>query len=358
MRFVSSLLAGLSFLSLVACEGAGGPKKANSNLPPCDISVDTLSGDWVSFKGTGSAVVTDKFTRAWFGEEGGKKKVVFTPGKISGENPATNKMTYEFAEKTKEGVVVFYRNLIGNRTPERIERMKKDNRKEELKFESRLEVSVEPRMCVLQISEKVRTYVKGQPQDGAGAAGDKTYGRPKAGTELSHVHCTEPQGILPFAKGEVDFEKDQALDLKAGVFAGSKVWFHYAPIAYDELPKDEQIKKWEEVGAKAKEGCTYDFEIWTRDERVLTAQKLPVTPKAETGILPWIWETAFDKSAVAGVFVEMHRYATCGGERKLLSNACTVVWPERPAGETPAAGGAPVAPAAPAVPAAPVKIGG
>jgi hypothetical protein len=204
------------------------------------------------------------------------------------------------------------------------------------------------------ISENLRSYVKGQPKDSAGPGGDKTYGRPKAGTELSHVNCTEPQGILPFDKAEVDFEKDQPLDLKTGVTAGSQVWFHYAPIAYDELAKDEQIKKWEEAGAKAKADCAYDFEMWARDERVLTAQKVPVSPKAETGILPWVWETRFDKSAADGIFVEMHRYSTCGGERKLLSNACTVVWPERPKEEA----AAPGTPAAPAAPAAAPKAGG
>lgn len=335
-------------LFVLGCGGEGGEKKKKANLPPCDIDVEKLDGDWVSVKGTGSQAVADKFTRVHFAEEGGKKVLYFTGGRIFPDNPATNKWKYDFIEKDKDGALHFMRGLIQGKTPERIERLKKDNRDKAKRFESRLVIKKEPRMCVLEIAERNRSYVKGEAVDEPGQTGERQYSKVKE--ELSHVHCQDTARLIPYDKATVDFAKDQPLDPNTGVIEQAKVFFHWSPMLPEGLAGDDLNKKLLEIGARATDGCTYDFEMWMRDVRVLSAQKVAVTPGAD-GVVPWIWETAFEKSSADGIFVEMHRYATCNGERKLLTNACNVVRPERRKDEaTPAAGGAPAAtpPAAPA----------
>lgn len=343
-------------LLVAGCGGGGSEGAKNAKLPPCDIDVDRISGDWVAVKGTGSSAQADKFTRVHFAEEGGKKVAYFTGGKIFPDNPATNKWKYEFVEKAADGTLHFQRALpfIQGKDAKRVERLKKDNREKARKFESRLVVKKEPRMCVLEIAEKNRSYVKGVAEDEPGQTGERQYTKIKE--ELSHVHCADTARLIPYDKAEVDVAKDQPLDPNTGVIEQAKVFFHWSPKTAEGLEGEALTKSLLESGAKATEGCTYDFEMWMRDVRVLSAQKIPVTPK-EDGTLPWIWETNFEKSSADGIFVEMHRYATCGGERKLLTNACNVVRPERKKEETPAPGaatpGAPGAAAAPVAPAAP-----
>ena len=116
--------------------------------------------------------------------------------------------------------------------------------------------------------------------------------------------------------------------MTAGIFAKEPIWFHY-PGKNFAGSAAEVLEKKRKAGLAETDGCSYDFELWARDRRVSTAQKVAVEPD-DKGKLSWKVPHTFDKSSADGIFMEMHRYMTCAeGGRTLLGNSCTVVWPER-----------------------------
>ena len=147
--------------------------------------------------------------------------------------------------------------------------------------------------------------------------------------EMSFVHCDEVNQLLPFAEEKLDWDKEpQPLDPKKDIFVGEPVYLHYIEKSF-EGDKDEVKEKLTEAGIYGKEGATYDYEVWMRDIRVPEAQKVAVVADAEDDDrIPWVYQHTFKKAPEKGIFVEMHRYQTVGGERTLIGNACKVVWPE------------------------------
>jgi|GEM_PF-1644646 len=324
------LAASLSF-ALIGCG------ESSSRQIDCDLDASKLSGQWVSLKGGGTgADVPDKFSRVSFIEKDGKKQAVYTAGQLAPGNPATNKYTYDFVEMTSLGEAKYVSDTMkgAGKSPQRIDRLKKDNRRLDLKFEGRMYISVNKINCSLTIKDMYATWVRGEEIEDSNPSGVRTFIEndysEEPEREFSMVHCDDVAGIYFFDKPEIDLEDDKALNQKEGIYAEDKVYIHYLPAVPEEQTEDKE--KIEAAYAKkhmtANEGCTYDVELWGRDVRIPEAQKLPITIK-EDGTVNWVVEHAFKKSSASGIYLEMHRYATCGGKREVIGNACTVVWPNR-----------------------------
>ncbi len=325
----------IAVLALASLNGCDDP---TTRTIDCDLDAKQLSGQWVSLKGGGEgADVPDKFARVEFKEIGEKKVAIYTAGALSKGNPATNKYTYDFIEITNLGEAKYVSDTMAEagRSKQRIDRLKKDNRRLDLKFEGRMYVSVNRKTCTLTIKDMYATWVRGEEIEDSNPSGVRTYiqndfKNDDRTEEFSMVHCDDPGAMFFFEKKEIDLKKDEALNSREGIYALEPVFFHYIPELPEEQGDDKEalqkalIKK----GLVKEEGCTYDYEIWMRDTRVTDAQEIAVTPK-EDGTISWVHEHQFKKSSAIGLFIEMHRYKTCGGKRELLSNTCNVASPNR-----------------------------
>jgi hypothetical protein len=325
-RSIVFVFALLSLSAFAACGGETAPE-----IPPCDLdatNLDTLHGEWISLTGGGGgADVPDKFARAKFHSVDGEQQVVYTAGRLAPGMPQTNKYDYKFTGMDPRGDAIFSKNMFPGKSKQRIARLRKDNRNLAVKFEGRMYVKVDKVNCVLVISDMYVTYVRGEEKMDSNPAGTRTYLQlgPKE-PPLSWVHCDEPRQLVPFATEEVNWKKDRALDPKKGVFAGEPVWLHYASKLYEG--KDAR-EKFTADAVFATDGATYDYELWVGDIGVGGKQKIAVEPDAANdGRLAWKLEHAFDRSYADGVYVELHRYMTKDGQRELVHNACTVLWPE------------------------------
>ncbi len=325
-RWILSLLCTLLALPMVLL--ACGPTVAPQI---CDLDLEKLSGDWISLTGSGQGTdKPDKFARIRFFEEEGKRKAIYTAGRIAPNNPATNKYTYEYIEKTQLGDVMYSINMFPGKSKQRIERLRKDNRRLDVKFEGRLYVKIDSKRCALVVSDMYTTWVKGDEMIDSNPSGTRTYLRsnPEEPT-LGFVHCDEANQLLPFNEARLDWSKEPSpVDPKAGIWAKEPIYFHYVEKMF-EGSRDEVAEKLTEVGIYAEEGASYDYEIWLRDMAVEGAQKVAVNPDPEDdNRIPWVYKHTFEKSSADGVFIEMHRYKTKDGKRELIGNACKVVWPE------------------------------
>ncbi len=316
----------------------GGCTDDSTRKINCDLDSSSLQGQWVSLKGGGEgADVPDKFARVEFLEIDGKKKAIYTAGALGKGNPATNKYTYDFIEITNLGEAKYVSDTMAaaGRSKQRIDRLKKDNRRLDLKFEGRIYVSVNRKTCSLTIKDMYATWVRGEEIEDSNPSGVRTYilndFKNDARTEeFSMVHCDDPGALFFFGKKEIDLKTDQALNSHEGIYALEPVFLHFIPELPEERGDDAEAlsKALIKRGLVAEEGCTYDLELWLRDTRVPDAQAVPITA-GEDGRIAWVYEYQFDKSSADGLFIEMHRYKTCGGKRQLLSNACNVAWPNR-----------------------------
>jgi hypothetical protein len=325
-RWLFTLLSALVLIPLAAC---GGPATQGA---VCDLDQNDLSGDWISLTGSGQGTDRpDKYARIrFFKEPDGKRKAIYTAGRIAPGNPATNKYTYEYIEVTPLGDVMYSINMFPGKSKQRIERLRKDNRSLGVKFEGRLYIKVDPKRCALVISDMYSTWVKGDEMMDSNPSGTRTYLRanPDEPT-LGFVHCDEANQLLPFADAQLDWSKEpQPVDPKAGIFAGEPTYFHYVEKAF-QGSKDEVNAELTKAGILPEEGATYDYEIWLRDMAVEGAQKIEVKPDPEDdNRIAWVHTHTFEKSSADGVFIEMHRYKTVAGKRELVGNSCKVVWPE------------------------------
>ena len=316
----------------------GGCNDGSTRKIDCSLDSNQLSGQWVSLKGGGEgADVPDKFARVEFKEVDGKKQAIYTAGELGKGNPATNKYTYDFVEITnlKEAKYVHDTMAKAGRSKQRIDRLKKDNRRLDLKFEGRMYVSVNRKTCTLTLKDMYATWVRGEEIEDSNPSGVRTYiqndfQNDDRTEEFSMVHCDDPGAMFFFANKEIDLEKDEALNNREGIYSAEPVYLHFIPELPEEQGDDKDaltealIKK----GLRSEDGCTYDLELWMRDTRVKSAQKVPITP-SEDGVVSWVAEHQFEKSSATGLFIEMHRYKTCAGKRELLSNTCNVAWPNR-----------------------------
>ncbi len=322
-RWFATLVGAAFTLALTACGGG----TTTTQAPECDLSLDNLDGMYVSMKGDGTGNdQPDKFARLKFvTTDEGKKQVIYTAGKLQEGNPATNKYTYDFKEKTTLGDLLFTVNMIKGKSKQRIERLKKDNRSLGMKFEGRLYIKILERRCRLQVGDYYVTYVRGEEIEDSNPTGTREYAA--LDKELSMVHCDAPRSLIAFEKEVIDLEKDQALNPFEGVYALDQTWMHFLPPLYedDEL-REKQMK---EAHITPTEGCTYDGELWIRDERIGDRQKVAMTVNEETKRVDWRVDYSFKKSSADGVYVELHRYKTCDGKRKVIGNACNVFKPNR-----------------------------
>ena len=327
-RWILSLLCSLLALPLVLSACGSGTTTQGA---VCDLDLDKLSGDWISLTGSGQGTdKPDKYARIRFFEEDGKRKAIYTAGRIAPGNPATNKYTYEYIEKTHLDDVMYSINMFPGKSKQRIERLRKDNRSLGVKFEGRLYIKLDPKRCALVVSDMYTTWVKGEEMIDSNPSGTRTYLRANpAEPSLGFVHCDEANQLLPFADVRLDWSKEpQPVDPKSGIFAKEPVYFHYVEKAF-EGPKDKVAEELTKAGILPEEGATYDYEIWLRDMAIEGAQKVAVNPDPDDdNRIPWVYKHSFEKSSADGVFIEMHRYKTIGGKRELIGNACKVVWPE------------------------------
>lgn len=321
-----TLLLAASSLLLIGCSSSTQPTKAE-----CDLDVENLSGDWISLKGGGTGQdMPDKYARIRFFVEEGKNKAIYTAGQLIPNKPMTNKYTYEYVSKTVQNDVLYSLNMFPTKSKQRIERLKKDNRSLGLKFEGRVYVKVDPRRCALVISDMYVTYVRGKETIDSNPAGTRTYLRANpTDPPLSFRHCNESGQIVVFDKEEVDWEKDQPLDPKGGIYKSEPVWFHYGEKNF-EGSEEEVRKKLTDVGFYAEEGATYELEMWEKDHPWGGA-KTPVVKVVEPnddGIVQWKWEGAFNSAPANGIFAEMHRFKIKDGKRTSVGVACNYYEPE------------------------------
>jgi hypothetical protein len=326
MRRWTLLLAALSVLF------SGCSSSSQQESSDCDLDVENLKGDWVSLKGGGSGQDTaDKYARLRFIEEDGKKKAIYTAGQLVPNKPMTNKYTYEYQSKTSQGDVLYSLNMFPDKSKQRIERLKKDNRSLGLKFEGRIYIKVDPKRCALVLSDMYVTYVRGEETIDSNPAGTRTYLRVNpADPPLSFAHCNESGQLIAFANETVDWAKDTPLDPRGGIYKNEPVWFHFGEKNF-EGSEDEVKQKLTEIGFYAEEGATYELEMWEHD-LPWGGSKTPVVKTLEPneeGIVPWKWQGAFDSAPQNGIFAEMHRYKIKDGKRTLLGAACNYYEPEQ-----------------------------
>jgi hypothetical protein len=322
-RWFASVASILFAISLIGCGGGSTTVKG----PQCDLDLDNLAGIFVSMKGDGTGHDTpDPFARAKFVvNDEGKKQVIYTAGRLQEGNPATNKYTYDFVEKTTLGDLLYSVNMIPGKSKQRIERLKKDNRSLGMKFEGRLYIKINTRRCRVQIGDYYVTYVRGEETEDSNPTGTREYAQIEE--DLSMVHCDAPRSLIAFDKELIDVEKDKALNPFEGIYALDQTWLHYLPPLYED---DElRAKQMKEAHITPEEGCTYDAELWIRDKRVEGKQKVVMSVDEKTKRVDWRVDYTFKKSSATGVYVELHRYKTCAGKRKLVGNACNVFKPNR-----------------------------
>lgn len=328
-----TLLLAVSSLLFAGCGGETAPQQ-----PDCDLDVENLTGEWISLKGGGTGSdVPDKYARLKFTNEDGKKKAVYTAGQLIPNKPMTNKYTYEFKEKTSQGDVLYSHNMFPDKSNQRIERLKKDNRSLGLKFEGRIYVKVNEKRCALTMSDMYVTFVRGKETVDSNPAGTRTYLRANpSDPPLSFQHCNESGQLMSFATDTVNWEKDRPLDPKGDVYKNENVWFHWAEKQY-QGSEDEVKKKLTDVGFYGEEGATYEFEMWEKDHP-WGGSKTPVVvqaPVGEKNIVSWKWEGNFNSAPQSGIFAEMHRFKIKDGKRTSIGTACNYyeVEPERTAEE-------------------------
>ncbi len=321
-----TLLLALSSLFFAGCSSSTQQK-----APTCDLDVENLTGDWISLKGGGTGQDTaDKYARVRFLTEDGKKKAIYTAGQLVPNKPMTNKYTYEYKSKTSQGDVLYALNMFPDKSNQRIERLKKDNRSLGLKFEGRIYVKVDEKRCSLVISDMYVTYVRGKETIDSNPAGTRPYLRANpTDPPLSFGHCNESGQLVVFGTEEVNWEKDQPLDPKGGIYKNEPVWFHYGE---KNLPgsEEEVKKKLTEIGFYAEEGATYELEMWEKDHP-WGGSKTPVVKVVEPneeGIVQWKWQGAFDSAPQHGIFAEMHRFRIKDGKRESVGVACNYYEPE------------------------------
>jgi hypothetical protein len=324
MRRWTLLLAAFS-LVLAACAG-----ETQKKGPECDLDVENLTGDWISLKGGGTgADVPDKYARVRFTNEDGKKGAVYTAGQLVPNKPMTNKYTYEYVELTSQGDVLYANNMFKDKSKQRIERLKKDNRSLGLKFEGRIYVKVDKKRCALTLSDMYVTYVRGEETIDSNPAGTRTYLRANPDDPpLSFRHCNESGQLVVFDKEVVDWEKDTALDPKGGIYKNEPIWFHYGEKNFPGSAEEVKAKL-TEVGFYAEEGATYELEMWEKDHPWGgAAAPVTATMTIEEEIVRWRWQGAFNSAPQNGIFAEMHRYKTLDGKRTHLGTACNYYEPE------------------------------
>lgn len=326
-RWTLGTLFALLALSLAACP-ASSTQKAND----CDLDVEKLTGDWVSLKGGGTGQdVPDKYARLRFYEEDGKRKAIYTAGQLVPGKPMTNKYKYEFLEKDSLQAAVYVKNMFPDKSNQRIERLKKDNRSLGLKFEGRMYISIDKKRCALVLSDMYVTYVKGERTEDSNPAGTRTYLRanPKD-PPLAFEHCTESGQLMAFATETVDWAKDQPLDPKGGIYKNEPVWFHWVNKVYEGYSEEDAKKALTKDGYYAEEGATYELEMWEKDHPWGGSHELvkkTIVPD-EDGVLRWNWQGAFNSAPKDGIFGELYRYKTVGGKRTLIGASCNYFEPE------------------------------
>ena len=299
MKFAATSVTLLSLFLLSCDSGEQAAPAPEAKKPTCDQSLDSLTGDWARIVSTPNGDALDGLFRVRFNkvEPGGTPTLIATAGTL-------NKMTYSLAEK-KEGYVIF----LQDRDIADIEKFKAENKDPNRKMQGKMKVVVDAKKCRLKIDDMYLTYVDGQPQEHFNEAMSSFYA--KADKTYSFDQCTDAFG-LRYSDKPVDPTKVKAASKSNGplqerISAGVPSYF------YQFVPTSELDP-----------ACQMSFDVYEDNARILENQTAVADGK-DGKVLNF--EHTFQPSGM-GIFVELHRYKNCNGQKSLVSVSCGVVLPQ------------------------------
>ncbi|MBA2322141.1 MAG: hypothetical protein H0V89_13430 [Deltaproteobacteria bacterium] len=273
-----ALLAGV--LSLIGCATVAEMQHEPEVPERCrGVHLDRLGGDWVLVRGT----TAEHTTRVRIlDDDAGGYSAWYTAG-------AFTKVQMKGTKKPDENRVVFTEEP----TP-----LKAKQYAAESASLSRLFVEPDLGACVLKV--QIRRIAPGGTEQIVEkvefAAFPKT-----AGVELAWQPATEPLFLGPAAR-----------DAKLAAKQMAELGEPQPDAPFGTVP----VGTWSDAAADGGEGCTFDMDLWFDD--------LPKAANVAAGEVKAgrrLWYTDWEAPYSGNHYFEIHRFATCGGERRLLGIA-------------------------------------
>ncbi len=172
------------------------------------------------------------------------------------------------------------------------------------KLQGRLYVDIDDRRCRLSVGDYYWTIYNGRGVEDTNPVGQNPFAEVKD-QEYRFEHCAIGNIIPGIETEELPDDLSEIPSRGRKYATGKAYWYHYLG----------------EEGVKAKDGCTYAFDLWANFKRAKT--NVPVEP--ENGKLTWKVQHTFseddqvalwgDSSKPLGVLT-MVRYEQCEGEEK------------------------------------------
>jgi hypothetical protein len=272
------MLAIVWMLALGGC-GAAAPEKPKEPEVPerCrGVHIDRLAGDWVLVKGT----TADPLTRVHVFEDGDGYGAWYTEG-------AFTKVTMKGKKKPDENRVVF----LEEPTPAKAKQVAANGARL-----SKLIVEPAIESCVLKVQQR--------RQDAAGKEiiVDKVeFAAFPKGVTLAFQPATEPLFLGAAAK-----------DAKLAAKQMAELGEPQPDVPFGTVP----VGRWSDAAADGGDGCTFDMDLWFDDQ---PHQQAVAAGEVKDG--KRLWYVEWDAPYSGNHYFEIQRFATCGGERKLLGIA-------------------------------------
>jgi len=325
------------FVSAAALIVSGCEKKTTVGIQAaegCDLDIENLDGMYVAMKASPEkGDYEDKDFRIFFYEEGGKKMLKSTGGRVYPQLPLTEKFQYEFKEMKElpsgEKEAYYWANLARGFNEEELEEHKKKNENLGWKLEGMLYIRVDDKQCRLKISDMYATYVKGERVEDFNMGGQSAYVKSEI-QDYSMVSC--PPAV----------KRDRPQDNRQGELIA---WDMEEPNpnkdeSYPRGPKGTLVPvgkpvNWMFIDAYmnekegVEEGCEYYLDVYFDDRPVEGKQKIAVTPGKK-----WTyWKFDMTHDAIEDpTFIEIHRHKVCGGKDEVIDAVCNIVQTEKPEG--------------------------
>lgn len=291
-------------LGLVGCKTEGGMKGGKSAAagahPACAgarVDLAKLSGDWVA----ASSIPQPDGT---FG--GNQYRLRFMPAAADGTVKAN--MAWRLDSRPFSGAISS--NALGQRlvlvedmSPETIDQLKKANNQDP-NLPMRASIHVEPAEtgCMLAITDNFQTFLGDKVIEKTSAIGTLKLVPAKGGETLSFVRCEVQKGVT--FDGKAADENGRPVQLVPGT-----------PVKMGAIAAKSAFPP---------ECANFTADLYVDGVRV--QEKVASTMVKEEGVdaVKWETEAALPKGPIHGV--ELHAWADCGAERKLVASACNVAY--------------------------------
>lgn len=294
----------LAVAGLAGCKapagGEGGKAAAAGSHPACAgarVDLTKLSGDWVA----ASSIPQPDGTFA-----GNQYRLRFMPAAADGTVKAHMAWRLDsrpFAGTISTTALGQKMVLVEDMSAETIDLLKKANNQDP-NLPMRASIHVEPAEtgCVLAITDNFQTFLGDKVIEKTSAIGTLKLVPAKADEVLSFVRCEVQKGVT--FDGKAADDNGRPVQLKPGT-----------PVKVGAIAARNALPA---------ECSNFTADVFVDGVRV--QEKVPSTMVKEENVdaVKWETETALKVGPIHGV--ELHAYADCGQERKLVASACNVAY--------------------------------